>query len=368
MGKIQEVPFFSLKEQSSSVKKDVLEKVATIIDHNEFVLGRELRVFENSFAEYCESKHAIGLTNGTAALYVALRTLGIGPNDEVVLPSATYTATALAIIQLGAKPVFADINRDTWTLDEKDLALKINSNTKAVILVHLYGNPCNMDGILALCKQHSLPLIEDAAQAHGSLYRGQKIGSFGDLACFSFYPSKNLGAMGDAGAITFQNENYLELAKAIRNCGKDNEGNHLFLGFNYRMDPFQSAVLNVKLPLIDSFNEKRRAIAEKYKKGIQNEKLTWQKEQDNAKAVYHLFVLKVDDRKAFTAYLKEHKIGFAFHYLQPVHLQPAYAFLNYQKGDLPHTEDLFERCVSIPLYPEMATADLERVIEVLNVY
>ncbi len=368
MGKIQDVPFFSLKEQSASVKQEVLEKIASIIDQNEFVLGQELKAFEDNFAAYCESNYTIGLTNGTAALYVALRTLGIGPDDEVIIPSATYTATALAIVQLGAKPVFADINPHTWTIDEQDLARKITHKTKAVIVVHLYGNPCKMEALTAVCTQHKLLLLEDAAQAHGSMYAGKKIGSFGDIACFSFYPSKNLGAMGDAGAITFQNEDYLELASAIRNCGKDKQGNHQFLGFNYRMDPFQSAVLNVKLPFIESFNAKRRAIAERYKKGISNNKITWQKEQENAQAVYHLFVLKVDNRQAFTDYLKECKIGFAFHYLLPTHLQPAYSFLNYQKGDLPITEDLFERCVSIPMYPEMTLEAVQRVIEVLNAY
>jgi len=368
MGKLREVPFFSLKEQSNEVKQAVLDKISAIIDNNEFVLGKELKTFEENFAKYCQSKHTIGLTNGTAALYVALRTLGIGPNDEVIIPSATFTATALAVVQLGAKPIFADINPHTWTIDANDVVSKITANTKAVIVVHLYGNPCNMEDLTAICKKHKLLLIEDAAQAHGSLYQGKRIGSFGDISCFSFYPSKNLGAMGDAGAITFQEDSYLELASAIRNCGKNKEGNHLFLGFNYRMDPFQSAVLNVKLPLVETFNAKRRAIAEMYKAGIKNNKLTWQKEQDNAQAVYHLFVLKVDDRQVFTTYLKEQKIGFAFHYLQPVHLQPAYAFLNYQKGDLPITEDLFHRCVSIPLYPEMELEQVQRVIDVLNGY
>lgn len=361
-----EVPFFSLKSQSALFKQKALESFEAIIDNTDYILGNDVDKFEKDFSNYCESKYTLGVSNGTAALLVALQVLGVKTGDEVILPAATFTATAFAVAQLGATPIFVDINEETWLIDSNEIEEKINQNTKAIIVVHLYGNPCDMDTISVLSKKYNIPVIEDAAQAHGALYKNKKIGSFGDIACFSFYPSKNLGAMGDAGAIVFQNKQYLEKALAIRNCGKDFNGEHSFLGFNYRINTFQAAVLGHKLPFLNELNNKRIAIAELYKNSITNEKVSWQKTETTNKNVYHLFVLKVDDRLSFVKHLSENKIGFSFHYQKPVHHLDAFNYL--EKSILPITEDLFSRCVSIPLYPELSRAEVNRVVEVINAY
>ena len=368
MPRITKVPFFSLQEQSSLLKEDVLSAIERIIDQTDFVLGKDTFDFEQRFATYCERKYALGVSNGTAALYMALRALKLMPGDEVILPGATFSATALAICQAGATPVFVDIDPLTWTIDPICIAESISEKTKAIIVVHLYGNPCDMTRISQIAKANNLALIEDAAQAHGALYENKKVGSFGDLACFSFYPSKNLGAMGDAGAVVFQNEQYREELMAIRNCGKNYEGKHEFLGFNYRMTSFQGAVLKVKLPLLDTWNKKRQEIAKFYKTHLNNEKLSVQAMYPSSESVYHLFVVKADSREKLIAHLEQAGIGFAFHYKEPVHLQEAFAFLNNTKGALPLTEALFERCVSIPLYPEMSQEACQRVVDALNAY
>jgi len=361
-----EIPFFSLKTQSEFFKTDVLESIEKIIDDNSFILGNEVTKFEDQFSSFCDSNYSLGVSNGTAALLIALQILNIKKGDEVILPAATFAATAFAVAQLGAIPIFVDINEDTWLIHPKKIEAKITNKTKAIIVVHLYGNPCDMDAITALAQKHNIPVIEDAAQAHGALFNNKKIGSFGDISCFSFYPSKNLGAMGDAGAIVFQNNKYLEKALAIRNCGKDFNGEHSFIGFNYRMNTFQAAVLNHKLPYLKEFNDKRIAIADYYKTNIVNKKVGWQKTDTTNKNVYHLFVLKVDDREKFVEHLKHHKVGFSFHYKQPVHHLEAFNYL--ETTSLPITEDLFSRCVSIPLYPELSPTEMERVVAIINAY
>lgn len=362
------VPFFNLEEQNKLVKEEILLRLAQTMDRGDFILGQEVQAFEAMFAAYCECKFAVGLNNGTSALYVALNALGIKPGDEVIVPSATFSATAAAVIQLGATPVFVDIDESTWTIDPNKIQSKITSKTVAIIAVHLYGNPCKLDELQEVAKRNSLFLIEDAAQSHGALYKGKKVGSFGDMACFSFYPSKNLGAMGDAGAVCFNNEDFLEKIKAIRNCGKDRNGEFSYLGYNYRIDPFQASVLQVKLHRLETYNQKRIEIANQYKANITNQKITWQTEQANSKSVYHLFVVKVDNREKFVAHLEKHQIGYSFHYKKPVHLLEAFKNLGLNDSKLEQTEELYAHCVSLPLFPEMTTDQIERVIEVVNQY
>jgi dTDP-4-amino-4,6-dideoxygalactose transaminase len=362
------VPFFTLEFQNKQFKEEVLASIAQTIDRGDFILGEDLLAFESNFAQFCEAPYALGVSNGTAAIYMALKTLGVEAGDEVLLPSATYTATALAIIHLGAIPVFVDIKPDTWTIDLDDAKGRISSKTKAIIGVHLYGNPCKMDELVLFAQQHHLFLIEDAAQAHGASFEGKKVGSWGDMAGFSFYPSKNLGSMGDAGAVTFKDSKLLALANGLRNCGKDALANHKYPGFNYRMTSFQACVLKAKLPHLDSFNEKRKKIASFYKANIQQDKVQWQKVQEGGDAVYHLFVLKVDNREKFIQYLQQNGIGFSFHYKVPVHLQEVYQSYNFKEGDLPVTESLYARCVSIPLFPEMSEEQMARVVAVVNAY
>jgi dTDP-4-amino-4,6-dideoxygalactose transaminase len=362
------VPFFSLEQQNQQFKNEILNRIEAVIDEGDFILGKELLAFEEAFAQYGNVPFSMGVSNGTAAVYLALKILGVKVGDEVLLPSATYTATALAIIHLGAVPVFVDIDEKTWTIDVEHAKTKVTKKTKAIIAVHLYGNPCKMNKIQDFALTHSLFLIEDAAQAHGATYQNKKVGSFGNVAAFSFYPSKNLGSMGDAGAITFQDESLLSFAKGLRNCGKNNQGEHVFPGFNYRMTSFQACVLLSKLPHLDTFNNKRKAITTFYKENIQNAKVQWQKVQEDGEAVYHLFVLKVDNRTTFVQHLEKHGIGYSFHYLVPVHLQEVYKEFNYKVGDLPITEDLFSKCVSIPLFPEMTEEQIQEVVRVVNAY
>lgn len=359
-----QVPFFSLSEQSKLLKSRVLEKLSMIIDETDFILGREILEFEKSFAEYCETNFALTINNGSAALYVALEALGVKAGDEIILPSATFVATAFAVSQIGATPIFADINPDTWTIDPASVKSKITNHTRAIIAVHLYGNPCAMDDLTSIAEENNILLIEDAAQAHGARYKGKKVGSIGDVGCFSFYPSKNLGAMGEAGAVVYKDVKYHESMMAYRNCGKDFTGAHVYKGFNYRMPTFQAAVLNTKIPLIDGFNQKRNSIATHYKREIQNDKLIWQKVQESSSSVYHLFVVKPDNRQKFIEHLKINGIGYSLHYKKPVHLEPAYQTVDI----LPVTEDLFSKCVSIPMFPEMTTEQMKRVVEVLNTY
>lgn len=365
---MSKVPFFSLAAQSELIKQDVLDAIAGIIDNTSFILGETTTKFENDFAAYIGATQALGVSNGTAAIYLALKALGVREGDEVIVPAATFTASAQAVCQLGAKPIFVDISADTWTIDPQCIEEVISPKTKVIMAVHLYGNPCAMQEIMAIAEQHKLFVLEDAAQSHGATYDGQCTGSFGDMACFSFYPSKNLGAMGDAGAVCFKDSAYEEKLKAYRNCGKDATGAFEYMGFNYRMTNFQAAVLNIKLPYLAGWNEKRRAIAEQYNTKITNPKVDHQKVQAKSMAVYHLYVLKVDDRRRFCKHLEEHGIGYAFHYESPLHVQKPYAYLNQKVGSLPIAEDLFSKCVSIPLYPEMEQTAVERVIEVINKY
>ncbi len=362
------IPFFSLEKQSQDLKNEVLQAIASVIDNTDFILGKDVLAFEKDFSSYTDCKHVVGVSNGTAALYIALKALGIQANDEVIVPGATFTATAMAVSALGSTPIFADIDKETWTICPLDIKRKITAKTKAIIVVHLYGNPCKMDAIMQLAGERNIAVVEDAAQAHGATFKQQKVGGIGDIACFSFYPSKNLGAMGDAGAISFNNEMYLEEIRGIRDCGKGNNGNHKFLGFNYRISSFQAAVLNVKLPYLNANNVRRKEIASFYKSNIKNPKLSWQKVQDNGESVYHHFVVLADDRAQFTKHLEAHGVGYSFHYKTPVHLQEAFSYLKQVEGSLPHTEALFGHCVSLPMHPELSDADLEIIIQVINAY
>ena len=365
---MRKVPFFSLELQSQKLKQSVMDAVSKIIDNTSYILGEETTRFEDSFAQYIGVNHSVGVSNGTAALYLGLKALELNEDDEVILPAATFTASAQAVAQLGAKPVFVDIDPHTWTINPASVEEAISAKTKLIMPVHLYGNPCAMDELVSLAKKYKLLIAEDAAQAHGARFKGRQVGSIGDMGCFSFYPSKNLGAMGDAGAVCFNDPGYEEKLKAYRNCGKDAAGAFEYLGFNYRMTNFQAAVLNIKLPFLAEWNERRRAIAQQYNTSIVNSKVSQQKVQEYNYAVYHLYVLKVDDRKRFCDHLDKHGVGFAFHYHSPLHLQKPYTYLNQKAGTLPNTEDLFARCVSIPLYPEMDQLAVDRVIEVVNMY
>ncbi len=310
----------------------------------------------------------MALNNGTSALHLALRSLNIGENDEVIIPSWTFIATAWAVSYVGAKIVFADVDEETWQIDPEDVKRKITKRTKAIIGVHIYGQPFNINEILKIANEYNLYLIEDTAQAHGAEYYNKKVGTLGIVNAFSFYPSKNLGSYGEAGAIATNNDEIADRIKILRNQGQKVRYEHVEIGYNMRMEGFQGAVLNVKLKYLDKWNERRREIAKRYLNEINNPKIKFQKVVEGGKGVYHLFVIKVKDREKFINHLEKFGVGYSFHYPKPVHLQKAYEFLNYKEGSLPITEELSRTTISIPLFPEMTDEEVNYVINVINDY
>ncbi|MFZ8846375.1 MAG: DegT/DnrJ/EryC1/StrS family aminotransferase [Candidatus Hydrothermia bacterium] len=362
------VPFFDLKRQAKAIKNEILKEIENVIDECAFSLGFAVENFEKNFANYLNIKHVVALNNGTSALHLALRSLNIGENDEVIIPSWTFIATAWAVSYVGAKIVFADVDEETWQIDPEDVKRKITKRTKAIIGVHIYGQPFNINEILKIANEYNLYLIEDTAQAHGAEYYNKKVGTFGIVNAFSFYPSKNLGSYGEAGAIATNNDEIANRIKILRNQGQKVRYEHVEIGYNMRMEGFQGAVLNVKLKYLDKWNERRREIAKRYLNEINNPKIKFQKVVEGGKGVYHLFVIKVKDREKFINHLEKFGVGYSFHYPKPVHLQKAYEFLNYKEGSLPITEELSRTTISIPLFPEMTDEEVNYVINVINDY
>jgi dTDP-4-amino-4,6-dideoxygalactose transaminase len=362
------VPFFDLKRQAKAIKNEILKEIENVIDECAFSLGFAVEEFEKNFADYLNIKHVVALNNGTSALHLALRSLNIGENDEVIIPSWTFIATAWAVSYVGAKIVFADVDEETWQIDPEDVKRKITKRTKAIIGVHIYGQPFNINEILKIANEYNLYLIEDTAQAHGAEYYNKKVGTFGFVNAFSFYPSKNLGSYGEAGAIATNNDEIADRIKILRNQGQKVRYEHVEIGYNMRMEGFQGAVLNVKLKYLDKWNERRREIAKRYLNEINNPKIKFQKVVEGGKGVYHLFVIKVKDREKFINHIEKFGVGYSFHYPKPVHLQKAYEFLNYKEGSLPITEELSRTTISIPLFPEMTDEEVNYVINVINDY
>jgi dTDP-4-amino-4,6-dideoxygalactose transaminase len=362
------VPFFDLKRQAKAIKNEILKEIENVIDECAFSLGFAVENFEKNFANYLNIKHVVALNNGTSALHLALRSLNIGENDEVIIPSWTFIATAWAVSYVGAKIVFADVDEETWQIDPEDVKRKITKRTKAIIGVHIYGQPFNINEILKIANEYNLYLIEDTAQAHGAEYYNKKVGTFGIVNAFSFYPSKNLGSYGEAGAIATNNDEIADKIKILRNQGQRVRYEHVEIGYNMRMEGFQGAVLNVKLKYLDKWNERRREIAKRYLNEINNPKIKFQKVVEGGKGVYHLFVIKVKDREKFINHIEKFGVGYSFHYPKPVHLQKAYEFLNYKEGSLPITEELSRTTISIPLFPEMTDEEVNYVINVINDY
>jgi dTDP-4-amino-4,6-dideoxygalactose transaminase len=362
------IPFFDLKRQAKAIKNEILKEIENVIDECAFSLGFAVENFEKNFANYLNIKHVVALNNGTSALHLALKSLNIGENDEVIIPSWTFIATAWAVSYVGAKIVFADVDEETWQIDPEDVKRKITKRTKAIIGVHIYGQPFNINEILKIANEYNLYLIEDTAQAHGAEYYNKKVGTFGIVNAFSFYPSKNLGSYGEAGAIATNNDEIANRIKILRNQGQKVRYEHVEIGYNMRMEGFQGAVLNVKLKYLDKWNERRREIAKRYLNEINNPKIKFQKVVEGGKGVYHLFVIKVKDREKFMNHLEKFGVGYSFHYPKPVHLQKAYEFLNYKEGSLPITEELSRTTISIPLFPEMTDEEVNYVINVINDY
>lgn len=357
-----------LKGQHQQVKKEIFEAFEKVYENTAFSGGPFVEEFEKSFAQYSGTKYAVGLNNGTTALHLALLALGVGHGDEVIIPANTFIATAWGVSYTGATPVFVDCDPDTWEIDASKIEAKITPKTKAVIGVHLYGMPFDIDAVKAVCQKHNLFLVEDAAQAQGARYKGTTVGGFGEMACFSFYPGKNLGACGEAGGITTNNEAYVKHLHSLRNHGSMVRYYHDEIGYNYRMGGLEGASLNIKVKYLESWNNRRRAIAKRYQSEINNPKVKLQSQPEWADSIFHLFVITTEDRDALIKYLNEYNVFPALHYPVPCHLQKAYAHLNYKNGDCPNSEYLASHCLSLPMYAELTDDEVSHVIAAINNY
>jgi dTDP-4-amino-4,6-dideoxygalactose transaminase len=362
------IPFFDLKRQYASLRGELAPAIEAVLEETAFSGGEFADRFEKEFADYCGVRHMLGVNSGTAALHFALLALGIGPGDEVIVPAHTFIASASAISYTGAKPVFVDSLADTWELDPSAVEKAVAKETRAVIVVHLYGVPCELDELMRIANEHDLAIIEDCAQAHGALYKGRKVGRFGKVSAFSFYPSKNLGAYGEAGAVGTDETEVAELVEMFRSHGGKTKYSHEIVGYNERMDGIQGAVLSVKLRHLDQWNKRKSTIARKYFEGIKNPLITLQRIPKEVTPAYHLFVVLVDDRPKFIEFLKARGVSSALHYPTPCHLQKAYRAFGYTKGDLPKAEHIADHCVSLPLFPELTDKEVETVIDVANAY
>lgn len=357
-----------LNGQHQQIKNEVLELFEKVYDASAFSGGPFVEEFEKSFASYCNTQYAVGLNNGTSALHLAMLVLGIGPGDEVIIPANTFIATAWGVSYTGATPVFVDCTFDTWQIDPSKIESKITSRTKAIIGVHLYGQPFDIESVSAICKRYNLFLVEDAAQAQGATYKGKRIGSFGEMGCFSFYPGKNLGACGEAGSIVTNNDKYYKHLLQLRNHGSHKRYHHDELGFNMRMGGLEGASLQIKLKYLDGWNNRRQEIARRYQQEINHIRFKWQEQPFWAQSVYHLFVITSNDRDNMINYLNQHNIYPGLHYPVPCHLQKAYKNLGYQLGYCPNAEYLAGHCLSLPIYAELTDKEVSYIINTLNCY
>lgn len=362
------IPCLDLSQQHQQLKKEVFEAFEKVYEQTAFSGGPFVAQFEKEFAEFCGTNYAVGVNNGTTALHLAMLALGIGPGDEVILPANTFIATAWGVSYTGATPVFVDCDPKTWEIDPAKAEAKITPRTKAIVGVHLYGQPFDIDAIRGICRKHNLYMLEDAAQAQGALYHGTPIGSFGEMACFSFYPGKNLGACGEAGGITTNEEKYVKHLQSLRNHGSVVRYYHDEIGYNMRMGGLEGASLSIKLKYLKGWNARRQEIAARYQKEIKNPKITMQVQPEGHTSVFHLFVVTTENRDGLMKYLNDHQIFPGLHYPVPCHLQKAYLYLGYKAGDCPNSEYLAAHCLSLPMYAELTDAQVNYVIETLNKY
>ena len=364
----QKIPFLDLKIQHQQIKNEIFQAFEKVYENTSFSGGAFVEEFEKDFAEFCRTDYAVGVNNGTSALHLAMIALGIGEGDEVIIPANTFIATAWGVSYTGAKPVFVDCTADTWQIDPSKIEEKITPATKAIIGVHLYGQPFDVEGVSAICKKHKLFLLEDAAQAQGAKYENIPVGGFGEMGCFSFYPGKNLGACGEAGGITTNNKDYYNELQRLRNHGCKERYYHDILGYNMRMGGLEAASLGVKIKYLQGWNQRRKEIAKKYHNGINNPAIKMQYQPDWADSVYHLFVIVTKNRENLMEYLNKQNIFPGLHYPVPCHLQKAYTHLGYKKGDCLNAEYLSNHCLSLPMYSELTDENVEYIIEVLNAY
>lgn len=362
----ENIPCLDLKGQHQQIKKEIFEAFEKVYEKTAFSGGPFVEEFENHFAAFCGTKYCVGVSNGTTALHLAMLTLGIGAGDEVIIPANTFIATAWGVSHAGATPVFVDCLPNTWEIDPSKIEAAITPKTKAVIGVHLYGQAFDIDAVAAICKKNNLFLVEDAAQAQGAKYKGKRVGGFGEMACFSFYPGKNLGACGEAGGITTNSETYVKKLQSLRNHGSTVRYFHDEIGYNYRMGGLEGASLTIKLKYLESWNNKRINVAKRYFSEISNSKIKFQFQPEFTESVYHIMVVTSDQKDAFVKHLADHGISAAFHYPVPCHLQKAYAHLGHKKGDFPNSEYLADHCISLPMFAELTDEQVNKVIKVVN--
>ena len=361
-----QVPYLDLKAQYQSIKPEIDAAIARVLDNSQFVLGSEVAGFEQEFAAYCGASECIALNSGTSALHLALLAAGVGPGDDVITVPFTFVASVAAILYVGARPILVDIDPRSFTMNPAGIAAAVTPRTKAILPVHLYGQPADMDPILEVAQRNNLVVIEDAAQAHGAKYKGRPVGSLADIACFSFYPTKNLGAYGEGGAVTTSNAEYSRTIRMLRDWGQDRKYHHVLHGFNYRMEGLQGAILRVKLRHLDQWTEARRAAASKYNRLLADCGVDLPTEMPWARHVYHVYTLRSEDRDALQSTLNAEGIQTAVHYALPAHLQPAYSDLGYARGAFPQSEKAAKEVLSLPLYPEITDVQIQKVAQALS--
>lgn len=361
------VPFAIFQPMHDELRAELDAAYNRVMDNSYFIQGKECEAFDKEFAEYCDAKYCVGVANGLDALLLVLKALEIGAGDEVIVPSNTFIATALAVSYTGATPVFVEPEIETYNIDVNRIEAAITDKTKAIMPVHLQGRPADMDPIMEIAKKHNLWVIEDAAQAHGTLYKGKKVGTLGDAAGFSFYPGKNLGALGDGGAVVTNNKEIADKVRALGNYGSDYKYHHIYKGTNSRLDEIQAAFLRVKLPALDKWNAARVDIAQKYFEGINNPKIVLPlAPSDDFGHIYHVFVVRCKERDELEKYLADNGIGTVKHYPYPMHLQDCYADLGIKQGDLPIAEEISNTVLSLPMYYGMTEEQVQYVIDVIN--
>ena len=362
------IPYLDLPAQMRGIRKEIDAAIARTLDNCTFCLGPEVAQFEKDFARFIGAKHCIGFNSGTSALHVAMLLLNIGPGDEVITTPFTFVATAWAISYVGAKPVFVDIEDATFNLNPELVERAITARTKAIMPVHLYGHPANLDPLLRICRKHKLNLVEDAAQAHGAKYRGKKAGTIGAVAIFSFYPGKNLGAYGEGGALVTNSAAFAKRARSLRDHGSTRRYYHDEVGYNYRMEGIQGAVLGVKLKHLSKWTRERRRVAHHYQELLADTPLQLPCEAEYAESAWHLYVVRHPRRDELKRHLEANGIGCALHYPVPLHLQKCYSSLGYQPGDFPVAEKAARQCLSLPIYPEMTEVRVRKVAACIKAF